>query len=631
MAYTAEHLPQEAFAAIRACQAPARLKTALFAAACRLNCLYMIQCAGSGHIGSSFSSLEIMSWLYLNELAPEDVFFSSKGHDAPAKYTVLLGLGRLPFDKLHQLRRLGGLPGHPDVGTPGMAANTGSLGMGLSKARGMVAARRLDKAPGRVFVLLGDGELEEGQIYESLQPAANGRYGEITAIVDHNKIQSDTWVSEVSDLGDLAAKFRAFGWVVERCDGHDLDALGAVLERLRGITARPKLIIADTLQGRGVSFMERFDAAATQGQYAYHSGALPPSVYAEALAELSARLDELCREAGLALPGRESRELEPAQPPRNPQKLIDAWARTLLELGGRRKDLVVLDGDLARDCGVIPFREAHPERFFECGIAEQDMVSMAGGLARSGKLPLVHSFACFLSTRPGEHIFNNASERSKIIYAGSLAGILPGGPGHSHQCVRDIAVLSSVPGLTCIEPCCEAETEMALTWAVEENPESTYVRLVSIPCVQGFSLPRGYRLEPGRGAVLRKGADLVIFAYGPVLTEQARLAAELLKDKGLDAAVVNLPWLNRLDPEWFRETVGGRPLVTLDNHMIRGGQGEMLAAEAARLGLGVPVLNLGLAGLPACGRNDEVLAHHGLDAAGIAKLISQSAKLGSTR
>ncbi len=184
----------------------------------------MIAGAWSGHIGTSFSSLDIMSWLFLNELrdldkgpAACDIFFSSKGHDAPALYAVLIGLGLLPAEKLHELRRLHGLPGHPHVETPYVQANTGSLGMGISKAKGMALANRHAGAPRRIFVLTGDGELQEGQFWESLGSAANRGLGEIVAIIDHNKIQSDTWVEQVSHLGDLEAKLRAFGWHVARC------------------------------------------------------------------------------------------------------------------------------------------------------------------------------------------------------------------------------------------------------------------------------------------------------------------------------------------------------------------------------------------------------------------------------
>src|SRR5678809_631903 len=249
-----------------------------FAALARINTLYMIAGAWSGHIGTSFSSIEIMSWVFLNEMrdlkkGPKhaDIFFSSKCHDAPALYNVLIGLGLLPEDKVHQLRRLHGLPGHPHVETPFVQANTGSLGMGISKAKGMAIANRLAGTPRRIFVLTGDGELQEGQFWESLGSAVNLQLGEIVAIIDHNKIQSDTWVRKVSDLGDVEAKLRAFGWHVSRCDGHDLTALQRTFRSLDTITDRPKVIVADTIKGRGVSFMEGPAALSNDGDlYLFH-------------------------------------------------------------------------------------------------------------------------------------------------------------------------------------------------------------------------------------------------------------------------------------------------------------------------------------------------------------------------
>ncbi len=239
------------------------LATEAFAAVARINTLYMIARAWSGHIGTSFSSLEIMSWLFLNEMRDLDrgpgacdIFFSSKGHDAPGLYSVLIGLGLLPEEKMDHLRRLHGLPGHPHVETPYIQANTGSLGMGISKAKGMAIANRLAGHPRRIFVLTGDGELQEGQVWESLASAARQRLGEIVVIIDHNKIQSDTWVEQVGDLGDLVAKLRAFGWHVSRCDGHDVSAIDRVFRVLDGITNQPKVVVADTVKGKGVSFME---------------------------------------------------------------------------------------------------------------------------------------------------------------------------------------------------------------------------------------------------------------------------------------------------------------------------------------------------------------------------------------
>jgi len=282
--------------------------------------------------------------------------------------------------------------------------------------------------------------------------------------------------------------------------------------------------------------------------------------------------------------------------------------------------VLALDADLIKDCGLIAFSKRFPERFIECGIAEQDMVSMAGGMARRGALPIVHSFACFLAARPNEQIYNQGSESSKVIYVASLAGLLPGGPGHSHQSVRDISALAAVPGLVMAEPSAEAEVQPLLD-ALADGPGSGYLRLVSVKWPLPFAYPAGHRVEVGKGWTAREGADGVIFACGPWLVSNACHAADDVEAAtGARLAVTVLPWLNRVDSAWLRGAIGARRIViTLDNHYLQGGQGEMIAAAIARLSLqpAPAVTSLGVTSLPECGTNDEVLQHHGLDVASL--------------
>src|SRR5688572_2091802 len=521
------YVPVGEFRRLLDADAPAAARARAFAALARINTLYMIAGAWSGHIGTSFSSLEIMSWLFLNELrdldkgpAACDVFFSSKGHDAPALYNVLIGLGLLPADKLHELRRLHGLPGHPHVETPYVQANTGSLGMGISKAKGMAIANRLAGVERRIFVLTGDGELQEGQLWESLGSAVTRGLGEIVAIVDHNKIQSDTWVDSVSRLGDIEAKFRAFGWHVVRCDGHDVAALERTFRGLDSIIGQPKAVIADTVKGRGVSFME--GPAMKPGElYGYHSGAPGEQHYTAGLQELLASANALFAALNLGAVATETRVRNPRREPRQTDNLVGAYERALAAQAARRPDVVALDADLVKDCGLISFAGRFPERFIECGIAEQDMVSTAAGMARRGALPVVHSFACFLAARPNEQIYNQCSEGSKVIYVGSLAGLLPGGPGHSHQSVRDISALAAMPHLVMAEPSSEAELTALVEHLVDAVPESSYLRLVSVKWPMPFTYPAGHRVAAGKGWVVREGADAVAFAYGPWLLSNA--------------------------------------------------------------------------------------------------------------
>ncbi|HUK35905.1 MAG TPA: 1-deoxy-D-xylulose-5-phosphate synthase N-terminal domain-containing protein, partial [Vicinamibacterales bacterium] len=388
------------------------VRASLVADLCRLNALYMIMNAGSGHIGSSFSAMDLIAWLWTDYLREpnghgreSDTYFSSKGHDAPALYALLIALEKLDFELIHKLRRFGGLPGHPDVATPFIAANTGSLGMGISKAYGMARAKRFEDRRGRIVVMTGDGELQEGQIWESLQPCANERLNEIVVVVDHNKLQSDSAVSAVSDLGAIEEKFRSFGWEVARADGHDLRAVKDVFMTFDGVKDRPKVLIADTVKGKGVSFMEGL--ACGDQTYHFHAGAPSLEHYVVAVEEITRRVDETLERLNQPALSLTPAPLPTRVAPSRPEKLVLAYGDELLQIARTRKDIVVLDGDLLSDCGIEAFKAELPERFIECGIAEQHMVSAAGGMALEGLLPIVHSFACFLSTRANEHIYNN--------------------------------------------------------------------------------------------------------------------------------------------------------------------------------------------------------------------------------
>lgn len=621
---TLYYAPYTEFERIRNLDIPRELRATIFADMFRLNALYMIARAGSGHIGSSFSSLDIVSWLLLEELKQGDVFFSSKGHDAPGYYSALIGMGKLDFELIHKLRKIDGLPGHPDINTPGIVTNTGSLGMGISKAKGMVLANRMANRPGRVFVMTGDGELQEGQFWESLVSAVNLGLHEITVIIDHNKLQSDTFVKNVSDLGDLEAKLRAFGWRVGRCDGNDIESLSAALMEV-GEDPRPKIIIADTVKGKGVSFMEHTSLDSDVAMYRFHSGAPDASAYGSAAQEIMARLQQRLSSAG-AEPFHYETVLREATaaPPETAQRLITAYSKALIEQAEKHANLVALDADLVLDTGLIPFRDKFPERFIECGIAEQDMVSMAGGMALNGLLPVVHSFACFLSSRPNEQIYNNSTEKTKVIYVGSLAGVLPGGPGHSHQAVRDISSLAAIPGMTLVEPSCEAEVGMLLDWCINEAPGSSYMRLVSLPWEVPYQLPKDYRPTIGQGVTLAEGADAAIITYGPILLSAAVEGANIvLKENGTNIKVINVPWLNNIDGGWLKNALEGcRKVIVLDNHYKTGGQGDLIAKAVIQTGVSIEFQHLGITDIPPSGTNPQVLHALGLDAAAIVQAIT---------
>ena len=654
-------VPVEEFARVRQLGADALRSIPILADMCRINALSAVKLAGSGHLGSSFSAMDIVAWLYFQEMntrtlgwdSPDrDVYFSSKGHDVPGLYAVLHALGVISDERLLKLRRLGGLDGHPDVGVPGIEANSGSLGMGISKGRGIAWAKRYTGAGGRVFVMTGDGELQEGQNYEALQATAQQGITNLTVIVDHNKVQSDKLVEEIVSLGDLEAKFRACGWHVVRCDGHDPAALQGLWVTLNEVTDRPKAVIADTIKGRGVSFMEH-TAALNEGggYYRWHAGAPSDEPFVAAHAELVARVNDELNAMGaaplaLAEVRRDSRGdaffaknalgepvstgAQTGTAAVTKDYVVEAYGAALMEIGARRPDLVVLDADLAADCRTRRFELERPKQFIQNGIAEQDMVSMAGGLARHGLLPVVNSFASFLASRANEQIYNNATEKSRIVYVCHYAGLIPAGPGKSHQSLRDVALLANLPGFTIIQPANAIETAQALDYCVDDAPGSSMLRLVIGPSPRPIETPPGYRLTEGRGWVAREGRDALMFAYGPVMLHEALLASEILAEQGVSLAVVNQPWLNRFDLPWLADLVGpSMQVFVLEDHGVAGALGDHLLATLVRHNLlGDRRFHVfGVEGMPACGTPAEALGAHELDGVSLARRVIASLQL----
>jgi transketolase len=602
---------------------------ALIADMCRANALVAVKLAGSGHLGSSFSAMDVVVHLFYAELntvgvgfdhPDRDIYFSSKGHDVPGLYAVLHALGVIPGERLLRLRRLGGLDGHPDVGVPGIEANSGSLGMGISKGRGMAWAKRFLGRGGRVVVMTGDGELQEGQNYEALQAAAAHEQGNLWVVVDRNELQSDKPTEEILSLGEIEAKLGAFGWHVASCDGHDHEALARVFADFRARDDVPKLLVANTIKGKGVSFMEHPRALADGGgTYRWHAGAPDDDAFARAHDELIARIRRQLPDLRLVAADTraERSEGEPESGIAVRASVTDeyvaaAYGEALLELAPAHPELVVLDADLASDCRIRPFELAYPQRFHESGIAEQDMVSAAAGMARQGLLPVVNSFAAFLAARANEQIYNQASERTKVIYALHYAGLIPAGPGKSHQSVRDISLLGALPNVTVVQPGSAAETKAVLRWAVEAAAGNVVVRLAIGPSPRRLDLPD---VTPGHGAVLREGTDAMLFAYGPVMLHEALLAAELLEGR---LQVVNMPWLNRVDAQWLHDLVEPfGELFVLEDHAPVGGLGDALR----RVG-GSSVHVFGVEGWPACGTPAEALRYHGLDGSSLADRIA---------
>ena len=591
---------------------------------CRLNSLSAIQAAGSGHIGTSFSSMDIMvsvrkflageTFLGPNH-SENGLFFSSKGHDAPAFYSVMHLCGELTDDDLLTLRRLGGLPGHPETITPGVPTNTGSLGMGISKAKGFIKAQRLRDSQSRipVVVMLGDGELNEGQIWESLPGAVQHSYSELIAIVDNNRIQSDTWTEQTLPMGDIQKRVEGTGWHFLECDGHDPEDILRAL-KIAASDPRPSFIIAHTVKGSGVSWMENFDESGEY--YKFHSGAIADDLYADAREQLIAQfLGEIAHSGDVGAKNRN--EFDAHTPRPRPTNMLVLWEELLPRLMKKHEDIVILDGDLSYDTGTHLARKQFPDRYIQAGIAEQDMVSMAGTMALSGFTPIVHSFATFLTMRAAEQIFNNATEYSKVLYFGFLAGLVPSAPGFSHQAVSDVGLMSSVPRMRVVEPSCLMELRATIDWALSQT-DPVYFRMGGLAPLEAG----GGSIGPG-GLVERvEGESIAFITSGPLLAHEALGAIEILKENySLDAALFSMPWIGEPLSEASIATLKKfEHVVVLENH--NPALAKHLVLSEALGGASTIIHRWGLTGIPANGQPGEVLAYHELDAATLASLVN---------
>lgn len=601
-------------------------KLSVIADMIRLNALNTIMCAKSGHIGASFSAVEILTVLYhwemkINPANPKtvdrDIFILSKGHAAAALYSTLASRGFFPTERLATFRSLNGLEGHAEISAPGVETNTGSLGMGISKAKGFALSTKLDGVKRSVYVLVGDGELQEGQNWEAILSAAQWKLDNLYLLIDRNRVQTDMPVEKVVDISPLREKLKSFGWHVEVTKGHDIGKLLGVLKRIKRIKGKPKAVILDTIKGKGVSFMEHPVALkAGKGFYKWHDKLPLGEDYREAWEEIATRIKGKLSRHKIPVVFPVFRPELAEKPPKVGESLVEAFSRILVEAGKRKKELVVLDADLAESCGLREFQMTFPERFVEVGISEQDMVSTASGLALAGKLPVVNTYAAFLTSRANEQIFNNCSEGSKVVYVGHLAGILPAKPGKSHQGIRDIALLRNIPNLLLCAPSCGEELRRIFEFLVFDHDGPSYLRLEhNIPRVQ---IPwKEQKLELGRGVELADGDDAVMIGYGPTMLSEALIARQMLEEDRIKVKIIDLPWLSRIEEEWLLGETGDiETIVCLENHSVKGGLSEELSGI-----LGRKIYTIGVGGYGRSGENGEILSHFGLDAESIRRKV----------
>ncbi len=549
------------------------------AAFVRINALSCILSARHGWLGASFSAAEILTALYFG-LGEHQVVLS-KGHAAAAQYACLYGLGELGREDLLAYKDGPDAPqAHSSRGTPGIILSSGSLGQALSQVAGLVAGG----ARGRFFVVLGDGELQEGQVWEALQTVAHRRMRRIEVIIDRNGWQSARRVQEVKGVRDLGKALQGIGFQVFEVDGHDPLGLVQVLEPdPRGL---PRAAICNTHKGGGSRF------TTPEGPVQPWHGRVPDwDRYVGILGEQAA----LASDPGLSdAVGDFLADLSPPRrkaPVRSPRSTRDAVAEQLEVLLGRVPELCVLDADLADSCRLG--RIADPEgplarrgRFFQLGISEQDMVSFAGGLALQGKLPFVSTYAAFLS-RAIEQVRANAAMDARVIYAGNYAGLCYFSDGRSHQSLDDAQHFTSMPGLAVLEPATPAQAQRQLDWAVERAPGSVYLRLhrTGLHASGELGCEPLHLDDPLTPLVRGVGAKRLLVCAGPVA---AWLAAQCLREPDFDGwgmVVVSHLGLPRSLASWRLLLEHAESLVVIEDSWPPGVLRPMVDGVLLELGL----------------------------------------------
>jgi transketolase len=591
--------------------------------------------AGSGHAGGTLSIMDITTALYLRVAEHDpanpawedrDRIIWSTGHKAPALYLGLAFAGFCPKEDVALLRRLySPYQGHPHwLKLPGVEVSTGSLGQGLSVAVGMALAAKLNGKGHKIFCIMGDGEQQEGQVWEAVMEAAHHKLDNVIGIVDVNRLQIDGWVSEVMNVQPLAEKYRAFGWDVVHTDGHDMNQVVTALEAAKTSSGRPVVILAETVKGKGVSFMQ--DIAGWHGKTPNREEML------KGLDELGVR-ERVPYEQMLAHAKSYQVEVDRKLDSKTPKFHKDYWwnctpnmkvkmeptrkgfGQSLAENGDDER-VVCLGLDISSSITISDFYAGKPERkgrWISMGIAEQSATAAAAGLAREGKLPVLGTYATFAAARNLDQIRTSVCYGNfNVMIAGAHGGVSVGPDGATHQALEDLFAMCGLPNMAVVVPCDVVETKRATTHLLLNYVGPKYIRFAreatpivtneKTPYVFGKANVIRFRREAENfveafehvraSAYINEREDLSIIACGPMVPEAMRAAWILKSEFGWETRVVNLHTLKPMDREAIvRAAKETGVVISAEEHQVGALSGRVnsVIAEAPEV-YGTPVI-----------------------------------------
>lgn len=601
----------------------------------RRDSLLMTAQAGSGHLTSALSCADIVAALFFYAMRYDpdnfnnpqnDRFILSKGHASPILYAAWKELGKVSEEELLTYRQFGSpLEGHATLRFAYAQAATGSLGMGLSIGAGIALAGILDKRDYYTYVLMGDSEISEGSIWEAAQIAAHYKLSRLIGIVDCNRLGQSTQTMHGYHAQRYAQKFEAFGWKAVIIDGHDMQQIVSALEKSRMSEDKPFVIIAKTIKGYGIERMENKEG--------FHGKAFPKEDLEEVLNQLERRFANGNHNFYSWAP-REPSEKDIVEPLQKeiplPTLTINeneevatrkAYGLALQEIGSNDRSIVCLDAEVKNSTFSELFEKAYPERFFQCFVAEQNMVSMAVGLQRQGKIPFISTFASFL-TRAYDQLRMAAIGTAALRVCGSHAGVSIGQDGPSQMGLEDIALFRTLPRSVIFYPSDAYSTAAMVGLMANYHEGISYIRTTRGDT--SLIYKKEQRFGIGGCNILRTSNkdSLVVVAAGITLHEALKAYEQLYKEN-IFITVVDLYSIKPLDESTLKTCAKNacNRLITVEDHYIQGGMGD--AVSYALRNLGIRIECLAVKELPMSGSPEELLSWAGIDAAAIIKKVKE--------
>jgi transketolase len=578
--------------------------------------------AKSGHPTSGMSAADLMAVLLGNHLrydfdAPDrptnDRLIFSKGHASTLLYAMFRAAGAITDEQLLTYRQFGSmLEGHPTPIIPWVDVATGSLGQGLPYGVGMaLAGKYLDRLPYRVWVLHGDSETAEGSVWEAFEHAAFYELDNLTTILDVNRLGQRGETMQGWNTGAYVERARAFGWNAIEVDGHDVEEIDRAYLQAAETTGRPTLIVARTIKGKGVKAVEDKDG--------WHGKALDdPDAAIEELGGIRNIVVDVAASPDGEPHRFEGGELElPRYDLGDEVATRKAYGEALAALGSARGDVVALDGEVSNSTFAEIFKKAHPDRYFEMYIAEQQLLAAAVGLQTRGWNSFASTFAAFFS-RAYDFVRMAAISRVNLRLTGSHAGVSIGEDGPSQMALEDIAAFRAVHSSVVLQPC-DANQTAKLVAAMADTDGIVFLRTLRPNTPVIYDADEEFRV--GGSRVLRSSDDDDVTVVGTGVTvHEALKAAETLAEDGIGVRLIDAYSIKPIDVETLQAAAEATGLVvTVEDHWVEGGLGDAVLAALAETDERPRVVKLAVSEMPRSGKPAELMAAYGIDADAIVR------------